>query len=112
MKNIISHHKVILSCIFIIISLCCAFLLYKTHQNRLELKKLAMKQNGIAIYVKQNGSYIRYNNETFPTGKTLNTTKSVCLNNNGDIVNVPFSANSNKITITSDGTAYCTLYFD
>ena len=63
-----------------------------------------------------NGKYEEYTNkEVFPKGYELNKEKSKCEDGSGNElteVKDKLSQEGNKITVKSNKTVYCTLYFD
>ena len=60
-----------------------------------------------------NISYEEYNDSNiFPTGYKINLEKSKCTDIKGNLINGILSGIGNKVTITSNKTAYCYVYFD
>ena len=68
-----------------------------------------------AMYINNGNGYEEYKKEEFPKGYELNKEKSVCEDINGnklDEIKNNIVQDGNKITVKSDKTMYCTLYFD
>jgi len=90
----------------------------KIHRNKAKLENINLKTSKIdrekfAIYVEDDGEYVEYDNDTFPTdGYTFNSELSNCVDVKGNIVENILSLNGNSVTVTSNKTVYCTLYFD
>jgi len=103
--------------LLIIIELCSLFLVYKSFSNRKvnEIKDInTVNSNKFAMYIEQDdGSYSEYTEGNLFTidGYVFNLEKSNCVDNKGDIVNDALTNNGNKITISSNKTSYCYLYF-
>jgi len=103
--------------LLIIIELCSLFLVYKSFSNRKvnEIKDInTVNSNKFAMYIEQDdGSYSEYTegNSFTIDGYVFNLEKSNCVDNKGDIVNDALTNNGNKITISSNKTSYCYLYF-
>ena len=103
--------------LLIIIELCSLFLVYKSFSNRKinEIKDInIVNSNKFAMYIEQDdGSYSEYTegNMFAIDGYIFNSEKSNCVDNKGDIVNDALTNNDNKITISSNKTSYCYLYF-
>ena len=59
------------------------------------------------------GNYSEYTSSNlFPVGYKLNMTKSSCIGSNGQELEGILSGSGNNVTVTSNKTAYCYLYFD
>ncbi|MBQ7031057.1 MAG: hypothetical protein IJN13_01625 [Bacilli bacterium] len=103
--------------LLIIIELCSLFLVYKSFSNRKinEIKDInTVNSNKFAMYIEQDdGSYSEYTEGNLFTidGYIFNLEKSNCVDNKGNIVNDALTNNGNKITISSNKTSYCYLYF-
>ena len=56
--------------------------------------------------------YEEYNGNGFPGGYALNTSLTVCVDTNNNIVENIFTYTNGKFSVTSNKTVFCTLYFD
>lgn len=66
-----------------------------------------------AMYYETENGYAEYTeSDIFPEGYELNLEKSNCVDNNGYPLTGTISASGNNVTVTSNKTAYCNLYFD
>ncbi len=75
-----------------------------------EENKIANKQ--FAMYVKENDEYVEYKDNLFPKNYYVNKSLSKCVDEKGNPVENVISSLGNNVTITSNKTVYCTLYFD
>jgi len=102
--------------VLILIELSCIFLACMSYSNKnvnevIETNEINKEQ--FAMYIENsNGSYDAYNENSFPSGYALNEEKSVCVNLSGDEVPGVLSYKGGNLTITSNKTVYCYLYFD
>ena len=74
------------------------------------------KDNMFAIMVNDgSGEYTQSDGNDFPTeGYSYNEEKSGCMDNNGEKIenSLIYDSDSNKVTLTTNKTSYCYLYFD
>ena len=76
-----------------------------------------VKKKPYAMYVNNgDGNYTEYKSkDVFPKGYELNKEKSSCEDGSGkklDEIKEKITQDGNKITVKSNKTVYCTLYFD
>ncbi len=99
------------------------YMTYRTYENKPkelpeEKEKIETKKKQFAMYIKQGDNYVEYhgtdeNENLFPEGYKLNEEQSRCEDIDGNkIDDISFDTNTNSITVTSNKTAYCYLYFD
>ena len=94
------------------------FLTYKSFLNKdinkmIEEEKVDKKK--FSMYVEENGEYVKYTgSEYFPNDSLyqFNEVKSNCVDIANNVVNNVLKFKNGKITITSNKTIYCDLYFD
>ena len=91
--------------------------LLKKEESLPEVKLREMKKNKMfALMIpddKNEGKYKEYTgSDLFPKGYLLNIDKSYCLDNSGQNVEGALSRTGNSVTVKSDKTIYCTLYFE
>ena len=94
---------------------------FLTVQNYEELPEVKLKnkedENKFAIMVQNENKdgYQEYDGNEFPKdGYEFNETETKCIDNNGSIVEhaISFASETNTVTLETDKTIYCTLYFD
>ncbi len=106
-----------------VILIMSIYMTYRTYENKPkelpeEKEEIETKRKQFAMYIKEGDKYIEYHGtdgkeNLFPTGYKLNTDKSRCEDINGNkIEDISFNTDTNSITVTSNKTAYCYLYFD
>ena len=62
---------------------------------------------------KTDGSgYELYTGSGFPEGQVLNVNRTVCLDNNGNELQNVISYRDGRVSVSSNKTVFCTLYFD
>ncbi len=99
------------------------YMTYRTYENKPkelpeEKEKIETKKKQFAMYIKQGDNYVEYHGDEgkenlFPEGYKLNEEQSRCEDIDGNkIEDISFDTNTNSITVTSNKTAYCYLYFD
>ena len=75
-----------------------------------------VKENNMLAIMVNDGSGEYTKSESFPNeeGYKLNETKSGCMDNNGEKIenSLSFDDKTHKVTLTSNKTSYCYLYFD
>jgi len=113
----LSKYKKIIVAILIVIEFCMIFLTYKSFSNKeiVELKDVnVINKNNFSMYIEntETGKYSLYEDSYFPSGYTLNVDESICVGLNGEELSNILKYNDGKVTVTSDKTAYCYLYFD
>lgn len=102
--------------VLILIELSCIFLACMSYSNRnidevIESSEVNKEQ--FAMYIENsNGTYEKYDSTAFPSGYSLNIEKSVCINLDGEEIPDVLSYSNGSLTVTSNKTAYCYLYFD
>ncbi len=116
--------KKVIILMLIVIEICFTYLTYMSFNSKNEVKELndikeekTIDRKQFAMYVKQDGKYVEYNGtdenkDLFPTGYKLNSDESRCEDIDGNTIDVTMTPNTNDVTITSNKTAYCYLYFD
>ena len=78
----------------------------KTKINKVSKEKFA-------IYIREDSEYEEYDGETFPTeGYVLNINESYCMDINGNKVEEVITYENREVTVTSNKTLYCYIYFD
>lgn len=93
------------------------FLSYKSFINK-EVKKikevLEVDKKQFAMYIeKEDERYSEYTSSNiFPNGYKINLTKSNCVDTKGNKIDEILSGTSTSVTVTSNKTAYCYIYFD
>ncbi len=109
--------KTILIVSLVLVEFLTVFLSVKSFNNKpIENTKeeINTKRKQFSMYVENdNGEYEEYNSSNlFPEGYSLNLEKSTCVDNAGKEVSGVLSSNGNKVTITSNKTVFCYVYFD
>jgi hypothetical protein len=86
---------------------------YSTDKNPYTATVESKNKNFKVYKENNNGEYVLDPSSTLPaSGYILNTTRSQCLDGNDNVVNANLSFSNGKISLTSNKTVYCTLYFD
>ena len=95
----------------LILELIFATLSYKSFNNKDKLSHVGVvNKKRFALYKKVDGNYVEVN--TFPgKGYKINE-DSYCLDSNHDEVEGLLGYGDGKVTVTSNKTVYCTLYFE
>ena len=76
-----------------------------------EENKITKKQ--FAMFIQENDGYVEYkNDDLFPKGYYVNKSLSKCVDENDNPVENAISSLGSSVTITSNKTVYCSLYFD
>ncbi len=107
-KSYIIAFLIITECIFL-------FFTYKSFNDRVETidKTSVVKKEKYSMYIKDGNNYVAYNaTNTFPDGYVLNLSESYCVDGNDTRVNNAITKTDDKVTVTSNQTLFCTLYFD
>ncbi len=115
--------KKIIVLVLSVILIMSMYMTYRTYENKPkelleEKEKIETKKKQFAMYIKEGDKYVEYKGQEgsenlFPTGYKLNTDKSRCEDIDGNkIEDISFNTNTNSITVTSNKTSYCYLYFD
>ena len=119
MQNIKYRTRIIV--IFVVVILMTIFLgmEFLTVQNYEELPEVKLKnkedENKFAIMVQNENKdgYQEYDGNEFPTDDyEFNETETKCIDNNGALVEEALTYIDGKVTLETDKTIYCTLYFD
>ena len=110
--------KVMFVIMIMAIILVPVYKLITNKDNKIEEKSATneIRKNKLAMYVEDGDTYREYKGgDKFPEGYKLNIEKSKCEDNKGNeitpIDNV-LSHDGMKVTVKSNKTIYCTLYFD
>lgn len=104
--------------VLVIVEFCLGFLMYKSYNNFTSINEdnLVNEINNkqFSMFVENsNGKYVEYTGSNyFPSGYVLNTDKTLCTDNRGVKVENVLLVNDNNITVSSDKTIFCYLYFD
>ena len=64
-----------------------------------------------AIMIQNESGYEEYNKDTWPT-EGYKFKEAKCVDNNGSLVDKAITYSNGKVTLTTNQTIYCTLYFD
>ena len=100
----------------VLIEVISLFLTMKSFSNKeIEEKKetYEVDKKHFSMFINDGkGNYEEYNNNVFPNGYAINLDKSRCIDTKGNVINGILSTNGSNVTITSNKTAYCYLYFD
>ncbi len=106
--------KKVLVTILLIIEIFMVNLTYQSFLHKeitKEESKVDRKQ--FAMYIKENDEYVEYKEDNlFPKNYYVNKSLSKCVDENGNPVENVINSLGNNVTITSNKTVYCTLYFD
>ena len=113
-----SNKKIkLLILILFLIEISLLFLTYKSFSNRkidelIETYEIEKKQ--FSMFVEnESGNYEEYiESNKFPEGFVLNLENSKCVDTKGNIIYDILSSNGKNITIKTNTTSYCYLYFD
>ena len=107
---------IVIVTILVLIELVMVNLTYHSFLNKEVSKNSDLtRRKQFAIYVKdeKEENYRPYDGKTlFPIGYHLNIESSHCEDNKGAPVEGILSSVGNYVTVTSDKTVFCTLYFD
>ena len=109
--------KIAMIITLLIIELCFVSLTIKSFCNK-NLKEIKLEhkvdKKKFSMYVQNDtGGYDEYTESNlFPEGYNLNLEKSSCVDTNGNVLNGVLTITGANITISSNKTTYCYLYFD
>ncbi len=113
-KKTIKKYLIITLVLLEVISL---FLTIKSFSNKnisaiKESTKIERKR--FSMYIENDtGEYTEYTtSEYFPVGYKLNLDKSTCVDSNDNTLTGVLTGNGNSVTVTSNKTMFCYLYFD
>jgi len=85
----------------------------KTIDEVTETYEVNKKHFSLFIENEESTNYVEYTSSNiFPIGYVLNNDKSSCVGTNGQKLEGILSSSENGVTVTSNKTAYCYLYFD
>jgi len=107
---------IIILCLFFLETLFL-FLTIKSFSNK-EIKELKetyeVSKKHFSMFINDgNDNYTEYTeSNVFPEGYAINIEKSSCIDTKGNLLEGILSGSGNNITVTSNKTAYCYLYFD
>ncbi len=76
-----------------------------------KLKENVNKAKSFAIMIQNENGYEEYKNETWPN-EEYKFKEAKCVDNNGALVDKALIYENNKVTLITNQTIYCTLYFD
>ena len=106
--------KIMFVIMIIMITVFSVIILFNNKPKKIE--QFEIKRKEFAMYVDDGEGYKEYtDSDTFPVGYYLNLEKSKCEDENGNKIQditEKIEQNGNKITVKSNKTVYCTLYFD
>ena len=114
------NKKKLKKCLVLVLVLieCISMILTIKSFNNGHLEKIKeeykVDNKKFSMYIQNDkGTYIPYDSSNlFPDGYNLNLENSSCVDINGHTVNNVLDSNSTNITITSNKTIFCYLYFD
>ncbi len=112
------NNKKILITILLIMEVIMLNLTYHSFLNKeinedINVKETPKNKKQFAIFIKENDEYVEYKKDRlFPQGYYINKKLSKCVDDKNNLVDNAISSNGNSVTVTSDKTIYCTLYFD
>ena len=75
------------------------------------LKEIVNKDKSFAIMIQSKNGYKEYDSDTWP-GSSYKFKEAKCIDNNGDEIKEAVTYEEGKITLTTNKTIYCTVYFD
>ena len=79
----------------------------------IDKKEESTKGFAIMIQNESGDGYVEYDGDTWPTEEEgYSFSEAKCMNNNGTLVEGAVTFEDGKITLTTNQTIYCTLYFD
>ncbi len=107
----------------LLVEITSIFFMFKSYGNKtldVPSEKMEIHKDGkidkqkFNMYIQKNdGTYEEYTeSNVWPANYILNTSLVSCTDLNGDSVNVEVISNGNKVTVTSNKTVFCYLYFD
>ncbi len=84
------------------------------HEVKLDnvILKQEVNNKTMAMYVGRDNNYEEYEGNSFPKGYRLNQNKSKCIDNNGAEINNALKEENGSISLTTNKSSYCYLYFD
>ena len=74
--------------------------------------KQEVNNKTMAMYVGRDNNYEEYEGNSFPKGYRLNQEKSKCIDNNGAEINNVLKEENGSVSLTTNKSSYCYLYFD
>ena len=113
-----NKYRLLVIVILCVLEVCLLSLTYRTYLNKPkknEVKENITEKKSFSMYVEKDGEYKEYNESNlFPSNLKyiFNDTESYCVDIKEDIVDNVLSYNDGKVTVTSNKTVYCYLYFD
>ena len=114
--NKIDNKLMIFSCIVLLF--ICIYTISAHYQQlnkplpEIELKNIVNKDKTMAIMISNDGKkYREYDSDTWP-GSSYKFKEAKCIDNNGNEVKESIKYAEGKITLTTNKTVYCTIYFD
>ena len=85
-------------------------------KENVKLDNVILKQEisnkTFAMYVGRDNNYEEYEGNSFPKGYRLNQNKSKCIDNNGAEIDKALQEENGSISLTTNKSSYCYLYFD
>ncbi len=107
-------YKKVLVTILLLMEIIMVNLTYQSFLHKeinKEENKVDKKQ--FAMYIQENDEYVEYKGDNlFPKNYYVNKNLSKCVDENGNSMENVINSLGNNVTITSNKTVYCTLYFD
>ena len=113
--------KKIIIGVLVIIEIFSLYMMYQSNENKnnvlneVNIKDNKINKNTFAIYWDENGTgkYTEYKGDSWPgEGFVLDLDNTECMNEKGEKLNNDIlSYNDNNLTLISNNTTYCTLYF-
>ncbi len=107
--------------ILIIVLLLSLILINKTLKKKdniledVKLQENTIKNDGFALMLqKEDGTYTESTSSSWPTDMNFNSELSGCVDVNGNKIynSLSFDSNNNLITVQTNTTSYCYVYFD
>ena len=100
--------------IILLVGIITSTIIFKPKEDSklYEVKLQDDNKKDLAIMVEQLDKSYKENNKIPYKGYTLNETMTKCIDNNGNVVNEEITYENGTITISTDRTIYCYLYFD
>ncbi len=109
----LKYRKIFIT-ILLVVEIMLVNLTYQSFLHReinKEENKITKKQ--FAMYIKENDEYVEYEGDNlFPKGYYVNKILSKCVDEKNNPIETEISSLGGSVTITSNKTVYCTLYFD
>ena len=107
-------NKKIIVTILLIVEIMLVNLTYQSFLHRkVNTEKETYRNKQFAMYVNDGNGYKEYTGDSlFPKGYYLNPNLSYCNDDKGERVEDVLTSDGESVTVTSNKTIYCTLYFE